>query len=449
LISVNEAVTNMEMVFDVYCTSDVYKGDITINRGYNMQFSEGWSVSITDPATLSFAKMIDSHTLQFTKDVTFNISQSLKLKTNVDRFILGNTKGEGLYEPGKFLLDTEIDFKGDISIENNTESTQVGTVNLNASLAVTDAVLQSIVGIVDPNIQIDDTQVAIEDVPDFLKEKDNNLDIANPQIYFTVNNGSPVSATFTALIRPIFHNNTGIGTDNDVYIGKWPDGKGSEEIFIKPGLNRICLSRTGESSDPNVINIQVPDIVNLISTIPDEITITDVDAKVVQEPVTFVLSTPGEPGYEFETSYEAVVPIAFGKDLRLIYDDTETGWDEDFEKYNFNQVSISMDVVNSVPLLLRPDADFIYGNGQVFDNVTIDVDGDVLAGSVSAPVTSHITINAISHGANLNGLNGIRYKFSATTAENANGVILNKNQSLKFENIKIAIKGGVTIDLND
>ena len=81
--------------------------------------------------------------------------------------------------------------------------------------------------------------------------------------------------------------------------------------------------------------------------------------------------------------------------------------------------------------------------------MTVDVEGDVVAGSVAAPVTSHIVITATSHGKNLNGLNGIRYIFSASTTEAAEGVVLNKNQSLKFENIKISIKGGVTIDLND
>ncbi len=156
-----------------------------------------------------------------------------------------------------------------------------------------------------------------------------------------------------------------------------------------------------------------------------------------------------EPGYEFETSYEAVVPIAFGNEFRITYDDTETGWDEDFEKYNFNQVVVSMDVVNCIPLSLKPDAELLYGNGHIFDNVTIDVDGEVIAGSISAPSTSHITITAVSHGENLKGLDGIRYLFSASTTDDANDVILNKNQTLRFENVKIAIKGGVTIDLND
>ncbi len=446
LMSVKEAVTDMEMVFDVYCTSDVYNGDITINKGYVIEFSEGWNVTISDPATAAFARMLDYHTLVFMENATFDINHPLELRINVDRFILGDTKGEGLYEPGHFQLDTSIHFAGNISIDDNTTSSQVGAVDLNATLKVENATLLAITGVVDPDINIDDTQVAIEDVPDFLNEKDNNLDIANPQIYFTVNNGSPVSVTFTALLRSIYHDGK---APVDVHIGKWENGKGTEEILVKPGLNRICLSRTGESTETDVVNISVPDIANLLATIPDEISITDVDAKVIQEPVTFELTAPGEPGYEFETAYEAVVPIAFGSALRLTYDDTETGWDEDFEKYNFNTVSISMDVVNSVPLTLKPDAEFIYGNEQTFDNVTVDVEGDVVAGSVAAPVTSHIVITATSHGKNLNGLNGIRYIFSASTTEAAEGVVLNKNQSLKFENIKISIKGGVTIDLND
>lgn len=445
LISVNEAVTDMSMVFDVYYNSDIYSGVITINRGYRIEFSEDWDVSITDPATLKFAKMTDNHTLEFTTDTSFDIHTPLDFRINVTRFRLGDSKGEGLYAPGHFQLDTSINFVGDVSIDDNTQSSQIGAIDMNATLTVEDAVLLSVTGVVDPNIDIKDTTVAIEDVPDFLSADDNNLDIANPQVYFTVNNGSPVSVSFTAILRSVYEDKSPV----DVYIGKWDNGKGTREIIIHPGLNRICLSRTGENSDHNVTNVEVPEISTLLSTIPDEILITDVDASVLQEPVTFVLAAADEPGYEFETSYEAVVPIAFGNEFRITYDDTETGWDEDFEKYNFNQVVVSMDVVNCIPLSLKPDAELLYGNGHIFDNVTIDVDGEVIAGSISAPATSHITITAVSHGENLKGLDGIRYLFSASTTDDAKDVILNKNQTLRFENVKIAIKGGVTIDLND
>lgn len=445
LISVNEAVTDMSMVFDVYYTSEIYSGVITINRGYRIEFSEDWDVSITDPETLKFAKMTDNHTLEFTTDASFDIHTPLDFRINVTRFRLGDSKGEGLYAPGHFQLDTSINFVGDVSIDDNTQGSQIGAIDMNATLTVEDAVLLSVTGVVDPNIDIKDTTVAIEDVPDFLSADDNNLDIANPQVYFTVNNGSPVSVSFTAILRSVYEDKSPV----DVYIGKWDNGEGTREIIIHPGLNRICLSRTGENSDHNVTNVEVPEISTLLSTIPDEILITDVDASVLQEPVTFVLAAAGEPGYEFETSYEAVVPIAFGNEFRITYDDTETGWDEDFEKYNFNQVVVSMDVVNCIPLSLKPDAELLYGNGHIFDNVTIDVDGEVIAGSISAPSTSHITITAVSHGENLKGLDGIRYLFSASTTDDANDVILNKNQTLRFENVKIAIKGGVTIDLND
>ena len=446
LISVNEAMTDMEIAFDVYYTSAIYSGDLTINRGYRIEFSEDWDVSITNPATQSFVRMIDYHTLEFTKDVNLDIHNPLDLRINVTRFRLGNRKGEGLYAPGQFQLDTSINFTGNVSIADDTHSSQIGAIDLNASLVVKDAVLLAITGIVDPDININDTKVTIEDIPDFLNSDDNNLDIANPQVYFTVNNGSPVSVSFTAILRSVYNDNK---APVNIYIGKWDNGRGTKEILVHPGLNRICLSRTGENSDHDVTNIPVPDISDLLSTIPDEIQVTEVDAKVVQEPVTFVLATPNESGYEFETAYEAVVPIAFGNELKLTYEDTETDWDEDFEKYNFNQVQISMDVVNTIPLSLKPDAELLYGNEHVFDNVTIDVDGEVIAGSISTPVTSHITITAVSHGDNLKGLDGIRYVFSASTTDDAKNVILNKNQALKFENIKIAIKGGVTIDLND
>lgn len=444
--SAEEAITDLELLFDIKYSSGLYHGNITINSGYSIDFSDKWIVSIDDPATASIAKMVNDHKLVFTSDVNVGYEKPFSLKVKVNRFILGSAKGEGLYEPGHFLLNSEINFAGDVSIDDSTAEHEIGAVDIDAEILVARAIILGMTGVVDPEINIDDTTVTINDIPDFLNSDDNNLDLSDPQIYFTVNNLSPVSATVTAILTGTYNKDK---APVNIYIGKWPNQEGTEQIIIRPGLNRICLSRTGKNHGAGIVEVEVPQLGNLLTTIPDEIAISDIDMKVVQEPVTFILATSDEPGYEFNAKYAAVVPLSFSDNMKLVYEDDDQDWDEEFEKYNFNTVEVKLDVHSTVPLVLVPDADLTGADGSVFANVEIKVDGEVAAGSISSPSISHLTITVRSKGENLAGLNGIRYKFTAKAGQNTSGVVLNENQNLKFENIKVAIKGGVTVDLND
>ncbi len=44
---------------------------------------------------------------------------------------------------------------------------------------------------------------------------------------------------------------------------------------------------------------------------------------------------------------------------------------------------------------------------------------------------------------------GVQINFTAKTGAEGKGKTLNANQSLKLNNIKVSIKGGITVDLNE
>lgn len=447
VISITEASTDIDVRLNLHYESDTYNGDIIINRGFTIDFGERWNVSLGD-ATVSagFAQMQNSHIIEFTDNAIIRNNSPLSLMLKVSGLNLGSQIGEGLYETGHFQLDTEVLFDGNVSIDDSDAEIQLCEVTIGAEIQIPEATLLGVTGIVDPEINIDNTQVKINDIPDFLSSDDNYLDLSDPQIYFTVNNQSPVSATVTALLTGTYSQGK---EPVEIYIGDWGNQLGTAQIRINPGMNRICLSRTGQNHGSGIIEVKVEKLGDLLTTIPDEIAISDINMKVVQEPVTFEFSAPGTPGYEFDAKYAAVVPLSFGKDMTLVYEDEEQDWDEEFEKYNFNTVVASLEVLSTVPLALVPEADLLRADGSVFSNVDINVDGEVAPGSLNSPSKSKLTLTISSKGKNLAGLNGIRYKFTAKSGQNTTGVVLNENQNLKFENIKVAIKGGVTVDLND
>lgn len=451
----DHATTDLDLDMYVGYSSAEFRGGLKIDKGYTITFDKKWEVAITDPATAAIAKIVDGHKLVFTSDKKLSNNTPFHMIVKVKGFNLGTKQGEGLYAPGHFDLKSDVDFAGNVTAVDDSHEFVLGNVHVDFNLKIKHATLLSVTGIVDPKVTINSTNVSIGDIPDFLDDPDNHLDVANPQIYFTITNTSPVSVTVKAMIEGLYKDKSPV----EIYIGKWDEASihGTDEILVGPGTTRVCLSRTGEGYTPSeaahydrVLNIKVSNISDLLASIPTNIEVKKITANVVQEPVTFVLAAPDDNGYLFRTDYEAVVPLAFGDKLNIEYDDKDNGWDEDLKGYSFGALNVEMDVVNTIPLSLVPDAELLGVNDMDFADVTIDVDGQITAGALTAPSTSHIKLTArCKDGADLNGVKGIRYWFRATNEAATNGVILNENQGLKLENIKVYLTGGVTVNLDD
>lgn len=455
LKSLSSARTDLEILFNISFSSATFKGGLRIDEGYTIKFDNMWTVEIADPATASFAQMVSANELRFTTAKEFVNGAPFNLKVKVTEFRLGDKKGEGLYEPGKFNLQSVVEFSGTVTALNNTSEFVLGNVHLNSQITIDDATLLSVTGVVDPEVTINATNVEIGDIPDFLDDPSNNLDIANPQIYFTVTNTSPVSVTVNALLRGIYDDASKAPVE--IYIGKYnnPAIQGTEEIVVRPGVTRICLSRTGQGFNPEgstarLVNVKVEKLADLLASIPNDIQVSNVNTQVVQEEVTFILAGPMDPGYQFNTAYEAVVPLAFGQNLNIVYEDTDDNWDTDLKGYSFGALNIEMDVVNSIPLSLTPDLELIGEGGADFTSVTVDVDGGITAGTVASPTTSHVKFTVrCNDGSDLNGVKGIRYKFTASNEASTHGMRLNEKQGLRFDNIKLYLTGGVTVNLDE
>jgi len=166
--------------------------------------------------------------------------------------------------------------------------------------------------------------------------------------------------------------------------------------------------------------------------------------------VTIALNEENHPHvYAFNASYDAVIPLAFGENLKFTYETTDEDWGEDLEKYNFDRVNISLNVSNTAPLNMKPIIDALDSDGQVINDVTATIDGIAKAGSLTQPTNSTLKAILKSTGPNLKNLDGIRIRFEASSDAACAGQALNEAQALRFTEIRISISGGVTIDLND
>lgn len=392
----------------------------------------------------------EDQTIEFLQDQEIRKGMTLKIPVYFKR-IQNFPDGQGIYEPGHFKLQTHV-------IANGTASTPgVPAGNIQVDLItdteVPDITLQSVTGIVDPKIDINVDPITVEGVPDFLKD-DVNLDLTNPYIKLRLENGSPADVNLKARMTwtkdGVFNEGFQIGTD----LGSTPTdqtitlaGSATSEYY----LSRINM----ENLPAGAKNIVLGDnLYELIRTIPDEIKLTDVEAKALQHDTEVELGNDGAY-YEVNTIYELNAPLQFGNELNIVYKDTINDWGGDLEDITIKKAIVEMDALNGIPLNFKLNAQAIDRNGNVYPNVTVNpvkntiAPGLKLTGENGETATeSPIQLEIVCESGDMKDLDGLIVNFTADMEGVNQNATLNKGMTLKLSNIRIRIKDGVTVDLN-
>ena len=444
-----------------------FKIEIAVNGQREQGVANTLVMEIADEAKDRFA-MVESpglgrQVIRFLQDVTINRRGRLDIPVLIQR-IQNFPDNQGLVGVGHFAMNSTISASGMASIPAGGNSDV--TVDLYIGTDPTEVTLENATGKVNPDINIDIDPVTIDDVPDFLNEDGNTLDIQNPCIMLSVTNDAPVDVNIEAdIIRlkggnPDFSLHIGVA-EEDASKPENADkriviGKGSEE---NPVTTIYYLSRIPMGVDNNIV--LGGDIYNLIRTIPDEIQLQGVQAKALQEnEYTITLGADGAD-YLVNTTYELNAPLQFGPDLVINYNDTINDWQSDLEDISFKNAVVEMTALNGIPLNFAVEATAIKENGEVLEGVTATVEGNIRPGNkivrknesgevtetIGTATESAITVRLHSESGNIENLDGLRITLKGNTkgAENA---VLNKNMSLQLTNIRIRIEGGVTMDLN-
>lgn len=137
--------------------------------------------------------------------------------------------------------------------------------------------------------------------------------------------------------------------------------------------------------------------------------------------------------------------------MNIPYDDTMTDWNIDLDELDIQKATVTMEAVNTIPLAMNMEFKALDKSGNVLDDITAVVkDNKQVApgtGDVNAPVTTELTVELTSTTGAISKLDGMKYLVNATSGE-VTGKVLNENQSLTLQNIRIKIPGGVKYDLN-
>lgn len=369
-------------------------------------------------------------------------------KLNVIGYRFGDKPGEGIpVVDGNISIKKEVFMQGVVQVVNASGS---GELKMTMYVTLDEMTVNSVTGVIQPNIEAETTKIELNDLPDFLKDEDTRLDITNPVILLKADNPLETDVEIDAVLTPK-KNNVNI-EGHEVKIGT---GYGQNKVALIPGTNIIALSRTGECSIEGVTeNIKVEDINNLLETIPDDI---DVNLQPIVRNENYYNAELGKE-YDLPASYEVDVPLSFEQGLNIVYNDSVQDLNKDLndlDKVSLKNAKIMLSVDNAIPLKLQLKAENVqikdvYGNELTAVKKTMEEDKQYVAESTDGekPATSELVLSLTSDDtAFLSKIDRICFKITAVPGS-ATGVPLKDTQWLKVTSVKLSVPGGVNVDLN-
>lgn len=367
----------------------------------------------------------------------------------VEGYKFSDAAGSGMKPNAEGSLTIE----GNISMEGDVVTSGIsgtGALALVPKAVLEEMNINSVTGVIQPNIEAETTKIELNDLPDFLKDEDTRLDITNPVILLKADNPLETDVEIDAVLTPK-KNNVNI-EGHEVKIGT---GYGQNKVALIPGTNIIALSRTGDCSIEGVTeNIKVEDINNLLETIPDDI---DVNLQPIVRNENYYNAELGKE-YDLPASYEVDVPLSFEQGLNIVYNDSVQDLNKDLndlDKVSLKNAKIMLSVDNAIPLKLQLKAENVqikdvYGNELTAVKKTMEEDKQYVTESTDGekPATSELVLSLTSDDtAFLSKIDRICFKITAIPGS-ATGVPLKDTQWLKVTSVKLSVPGGVNVDLN-
>lgn len=427
-----------------------YAGNISLS-GLSVDFPDYFVFAApASSSQYSFSESGNVLTLADTDITSRGLSITLNI-TGIDFSLM--PEGQGfLADSHRIFLDDEVKVSSfGVAASLNDFGTYFSsvpeTLGIDLSIDIPAVEINSMELKLDPDVDVEDQMVQVGGLPEFLNGDNLVLDLYNPSISLSVNNSSPLAFAFNADV--ISYSPAG---ETTVHLGDDGSASATDEILVKPeGLTEMYLSRTGDGAPAGAENIVVERLSQLISTVPDSISVCGIDVKAADEYITLYNV---ETTYSFRAEYEISAPLAFGTGLNIVYTTDVTGWNDDLYSDNedlsidLSSLEVGFTCLNTIPLKLAITAAAIDSLANVISGISVDLDSDVEPGSISSPSEKEYNITISGDEASFKRLDGLRLQFTASQPDpDYAGVCLNESQGLLFKDVHARLIGNVQTDI--
>ena len=355
-----------------------------------------------------------------------------------------------------------VDVSGKIKIDLYDFSQVPAEVGVIMDISLDQLVVGSAEVKIDASETVEDQNIEVGELPEFLTSNNVVLDVYNPVIRLDVKNGSPLAASLDADINAFIGEESTL--DSPIHIGA-NGNPGTKPISISPNTDAsIFVSRRGEHDNPQPgdIDIAVPAIADLIKTVPEKLTISNIVVDADSD--SYLSVSPGE-SYECAVAYGVSAWMAFGPDLLIEYStdikdlnealnpggDGETSGEGqeqgglDYE-IDLRNVEIKFNLHNSIPLNVALKAEPIDVEGNVMEDVEVKLTGDVKSGSAENPAVCPMAVNLKATLESIKTFDGIKLTIKGTSSEETVGVVLNSKQGIQLTDVSAKVSAGATIN---
>lgn len=407
------------------------------------------TMTITFPDFIQFENEngLNGQTLTMT-DVQIKPSGFTK-ELKINKYVFGNTYGEGNRveeENGDRILKIEnqkitIEMQ-DIHVNNPQGS---GSLSITPTVTLSEMAVSEVYGTIQPDIDVKPTEVELNNLPDFLQDDEIRLDITNPVFSFNANNPLNTDVEMDGIL-------TGYKDGKVTKTVKIGSGNGSASITLKPSGDKqqtISIVRDEKTVvEANATKVVVPNLNDIIETIPDRI---NVELKPAVKTEQYYTVNLGQD-YTLNSAYDIDIPLSFGSNLKIVYEETLDNFDLDLEDVDIEKAVLSINAVNTIPLAMEiknENVSALDANGNVIKDIDVTVEGTITEskdGKTEVSSALNVNLNETAEGA-ISKLDGLKLKITAVPGQ-ATDVQLLSTQWMQLKDMKLKIPNGIKVDLN-
>lgn len=407
------------------------------------------TMTITFPDFIQFENEngLNGQTLTMT-DVQIEPSGFTK-ELKINKYAFGSTYGEGNRveeENGDRILKIE---NQKITIEmqdiyvNNPQGS--GSLSITPTVTLSEMAVSEVYGTIQPDIDVKPTEVELNNLPDFLQDDEIRLDITNPVFSFNANNPLNTDVEMDGVL-------TGYKDGKVTKTVKIGSGNGGASITLKPSGDKqqtISIVRDEKTVvEANATKVVVPNLNDIIETIPDRI---NVELKPAVKTEQYYTVNLGQD-YTLNSAYDIDIPLSFGSNLKIVYEETLDNFDLDLEDVDIEKAVLSINAVNTIPLAMEiknENVSALDANGNVIKDIDVTVEGTITEskdGKTEVSSTLNVNLNETAEGA-ISKLDGLKLKITAVPGQ-ATDVQLLSTQWMQLKDMKLKIPNGIKVDLN-
>lgn len=346
-------------------------------------------------------------------------------------------EGQGLVSPGHLYLNDKVSMSGKLVFRQEAVDTpRKSMIRFSISSEFTPIVLNEIKATMAPKLNLNFSEsISINGLPSVFEGDDVVLDMSDFLLYLNAGNNSPFSAGISAEIT----------AENEGNLLKKVEIGSPEPIEIAANSeSRFLVSESG-TQEEGYKSIKAEGLTDLLSKIPATLKINVPEVTV---PATETTVKPGDV-FDFSFSYRALIPFAFGKNLNISYSDYIDNLNVNFDAFSFTKAELDVKVTNTIPLEFGIEAAIVDAEKNPVPGVSVETEGKIAQGSLLSPVTSDIKI-IISSEQPVSSLDGLSYTLKAASpSEEFSNISLNREQGLRFHDMKLRLNEGLIIDLNN